>query len=232
MKKILLVDNLKSVLEREKGLLDRDVFNIFTAASGAEALGIHKKEKVDIIVMDLNMPDMAGDEVTRLIRRDPDLKKVSIMLATLLDDEGERERCAQSGANATIKKPISRDDLTQKLAGFLGIPSRQAIRIIVKIKLEGKVGGDFFIANTVDVSVSGLLFECDRDIPVGSAIETSFFLPLGAGFGRIIARAEIMRIAPSEGYRRYGVKFLEFKEGKPEFIGEFIEKKTGKFEQP
>lgn len=232
MKKILLVDNLKSVLEREKGLLNRDVFHVFTAASGAEALEIHKKEKVDIIVMDLNMPEMAGDEVTRLVRQDPELKKVSILLATLLDGDEEKERCMQAGANATIKKPIGRDDLTQKLAGFLGIPSRQAIRIIVKIKLEGKVGGDFFIANTVDVSESGLLFECDRDIPVGSAVETSFFLPSGSGFGRIIARAEIMRIAPSEDYRRYGVKFLEFKEGSPGIIGEFIEKKTEKFEQP
>ena len=228
MKKILLVDNLKSVLEREKGLLNRDAFHIFTAASGEEALAIHRNEKVDIILMDLNMPDMPGDEVTRLIRQDPELKKVSILLATLLDNEEEKDRCMQAGANATIRKPLNRDDLTEKLAEFLGIPARQAIRIIVKIKLEGKVGGDFFIANTVDVSTGGLLFECDRDIPVGSVIESSFFLPSGSGFGRIIAKAEVVRIAPSEGYKRYGIKFIEFKEGNPELVGEFIEKKTGK----
>ena len=77
MKKILLVDNIRSILEREKGLLDRDIFQIFTATSGEEALDVHKKEKADIIIMCLHMTGMGGDEVCKAIRRDPELKHVS-----------------------------------------------------------------------------------------------------------------------------------------------------------
>ena len=91
-KKILLVDNVRSILEHEKGLLERDIFQIFTATSGQEALDVHKKEKADIIVMGLQMSGMGGDEVCRVIRQDPASRHVPIILATLLNDEAEIER--------------------------------------------------------------------------------------------------------------------------------------------
>ncbi len=229
MKKVLVVDNVKSILEREKSLLNRDTFLVFSATSGEEALQVHKKEKADIIIMDLDMPGMPGDEVCRAIRADDELKKVSIILATLYSGEAETERCKAAGANACIKKPINRDELAEKMATLLGIPARQAIRILVKVKVEGKVGSDFFIANTVDVSVTGLLFECDHDLASGDMIETSFFLPGNGGYHRVVAKSQLMRSVPSEGsLKRYGVRFTEFAEGTPEQIGEFIAKKTGK----
>lgn len=229
MKKVLVVDNVKSILEREKSLLNRDSFLIFSATSGDEAIQVHKKEKVDIMIMDLDMPDMPGDEVCRIIRADDELKKVSIILATLYGGEEEAERCRKAGANAYIKKPINKDDLAEKMATLLGVPARQAIRILVKVKVEGKVGSDFFIANTVDVSETGLLFECDHELGAGDMVETSFFLPGISGYNRVVVKSQLMRAVPSDGsLRRYGVKFTEFVEGTPQLIAEFIEKKTGK----
>jgi hypothetical protein len=179
--------------------------------------------------MDLDMPGMPGDEVCRAIRADDELKKVSIILATLYAGEVETKRCIEAGANACIKKPINRDELAEKMANLLGIPARQAIRILVKVKVEGKVGSDFFIANTVDVSVTGLLFECDHELSPGDMVEASFFLPGNGGYNRVVVKSQLMRAVPSEGpLRRYGVRFTEFVEGTPEQIGEFIAKKTGK----
>jgi CheY-like chemotaxis protein len=229
MKKVLVVDNVRSILEREKGLLNRDSFLVFSATSGEEALEVHKKEKVDIIIMDLDMPNMPGDEVCRAIRADDELKKVSIILATIYSSADEAERCKAAGANACIKKPINKDELAEKMATLLGVPARQAIRILVKVKVEGRIGSDFFIANTVDVSVTGLLFECDRELGAGDMVEASFFLPGNGGYNRVVVKSQLMRSVPSEGsLRRYGVKFTEFVEGTPEQISEFIEKKTGK----
>jgi CheY-like chemotaxis protein len=229
MKKILLVDNIRPILEREKGLLDRDIFQIFTATSGQEALEVHKKEKADIIVMSLHMSGMGGDEVCRAIRQDPELKHVSIILSTLLNDEKEIERCKACGANDYIKKPIDRQELAEKVAKLLGIPARQSIRILIKIKIEGRLGSEFFMANTVDVSINGLLFECERDLSVGDSIVASFFLLGAAEFNRVVARSEVMRVAKSgTKMKRYGVRFLDFKEGNPALIGDFIKRKTGK----
>jgi len=229
MKKVLVVDNVKSILEREKSLLNRDSFLVYSATSGEEAIQVHRKEKVDIIIMDLDMPDMPGDEVCRAIRSDDDLKKVSIILATLVGGEGDAELCRNAGANTCIKKPINRDELAEKMASLLGIPARQAIRILVKVKVEGKVGSEFFIANTVDVSVTGLLFECDHQLESGDMVEASFFLPGNGGYNRVVVKSQLMRSVPSDGpLKRYGVRFTEFREGTPEQIGEFIAKKNGK----
>ena len=231
MKKVLVVDNVKSILEREKSLLNRESFLVFSATSGQEAIEIHRKEKADIIIMDLDMPDMPGDEVCRVIRTDDELKKVSIILATLYGGEDEHERCKKAGANACIKKPINKDELAEKMANLLGVPARQAIRILVKVKVEGKIGSDFFIANTVDVSVTGLLFECDHNLASGDTVEASFFLPGNGGYNRVVVKSQLMRAVPSEGpLKRYGVRFTEFKEGTPDQIGEFIAKKTAKHE--
>src|SRR3990172_4252938 len=65
MKKVLLVDDVKLFLELEKTLLNRSNLQIFTASSGQEALEIHKREKADLILCDLYMPGMNGDEVCK-----------------------------------------------------------------------------------------------------------------------------------------------------------------------
>ncbi len=178
--------------------------------------------------MGLHMPGMGGDEVCKLIRNDPELRNVSIILVTLLNDQDEVRRCNESGANDYVKKPIDKYELADKIAKLLGIPSRQSIRILLKVKIGGRLGDEFFLANTVDVSTTGLLFECDKVLSVGEGIEVSFFIPAGAaGFRRVDARSEIMRIAPSNTkMMRYGVKFTDFKEGAPALIGDFITRKT------
>ncbi len=226
-KKVLIVESVRSILERQVGLLERDIFQILTATSGREALEVHKNEKADIIIMDLHMPGLGGDEVCRTIRKDPELRNVSIILVTLLNDADEIRRCSEAGANDFVKKPIDKHELAEKIAKLLGIPVRQSIRILVKVKIGGRLGDEFFLANTVDVSTTGLLFECNRVLSVGEGIEVSFFIPGASEFNRVAARAEIMRIAPSRtDMMRYGVKFTDFKEGSPDSIEGFIARKT------
>ena len=227
MKKILLVDGARYILEREKSLLDREALHVFTAGTAAEAIEIHKREKVDIIVMDLNMADIPGDEVCKMIRENPLMKKVSIILTSLIDSPEEWERCKVAGANACLRKPIRKSELDEKISTLLGISARREIRILVKIKLDAKAGSDFFIANTVDVSQTGLLFECDRALDIGNILESSFFLPVSSGFKRVVSNAEIVRAVPVEGkMNRYGIKFTIFTEGGPHDIGEFIARKN------
>ena len=58
MKKILLVNSLIVFYEKNKGLLSRSDFQIFTAITGMEALRIHREERVDLIIAELNMPEI------------------------------------------------------------------------------------------------------------------------------------------------------------------------------
>jgi len=229
MKKILLVDNVKAILEREKSMIDRKDFKVFTATNGEEALALHTKEKMDAIVIDLRMPGMSGEEVCRKIRRNPVLKNVSIIMTVLSDDPSEAELCKAAGANACLLKPLRKDELISTLAKHLNVPRRQSIRILVKVRLDAHIGGEFFIANTVDVSITGLLFECERVLNVGDHVEASFFLPGTDGFHRLAIDSEIVRAINGEvhGSRRYGVSFKDFKEGTADQIAQFVKEKTG-----
>jgi CheY-like chemotaxis protein len=228
-KKILLVDSERAARERGKGFLDREIFQVMTAASGEEAIELHGREKFDVIVMDLDMPSPAGDEVCKKIKAEPELGKVLILLATRREGEDEVERCRTAGADGHIRKPIDKQGLTQSLAGLLGVSARQAIRILAKVRVEGRAGSNFFISNTVDISMSGLLFECENEMRVGEAVETSFFMPGPDGYSRVVASSEVMRVTRGDdGMWRCGARFTEFKEGSARLIGDFIEKKTGK----
>jgi two-component system alkaline phosphatase synthesis response regulator PhoP len=227
-KKVLLVNHVYTALMKEKTLLSRDNFRVFTATTGGDALDTHRREMADAIVMDLNLPDVPGDELCRKIKDDKELGKAAILLATD-GTKDEDELCRRSGADGCLVKPLDKDALAEKLAGLLGIPVRQVIRILCKVKLEGKSGTEFFIANTVDVSVTGLLFECEKEIAVGDMVEASFFLPIGKEFKRVVARSEVVRAVETGGrYRRYGVHYTEFKEGGPELVSEFVSTKAGK----
>ncbi len=233
-KKILLVEGVRSILEREKSMLNRDNFQVFAATGGEEAIEMHRREAFDVIVMDMQMPGLAGDEACRRMRADPALKKAAVLIAVMGGDEAEMERCARAGADGCIRKPVNKEVLSARLAKLLGVPDRQAIRILVRVKLDGKLDGQagsaFFIANTVDVSATGLLFECDREFKVGDFLETSFYLPAGdGGFNRVVARSEVVRATPGAGgNRRYGVRFAEFREGSGDAISRFVAKKSGR----
>lgn len=228
-KKILLVDNVKTILEREKTMLNRKDFMVYTATSGEEALEMHTRENMDAIIIDQHMPGISGLEVCKKIRNNDELRHVSLIIALLSVDEDAVNRCISAGANACLKKPLIKDELLDTLARFLDVPRRQSIRIIVRIKIDAKVGSDFFIANTVDVSSTGLLFECDRDLAVGDNVEASFFLPGKDGFKQIVTRCEIMRAVPAgngSGQLRYGVKFVDFEKGVEQDIAAFVKGKS------
>ena len=102
MTKVLLVDDIRLFLEIEQTLLNRPDITIFTATSGEEALAIHERENVDVILLDLLMPGMDGEKVCQYIRADKKLKGVSIIMVTTSTSPEDIERCIKAGANDYI----------------------------------------------------------------------------------------------------------------------------------
>src|SRR3989304_1417057 len=139
MKKALLVDDVKLFIELEKTLLaNRSNIQLFTASSGQEAIDIHKKEKVDIILCDLYMPGMTGKEVCKIIRDDSSLNKVSIIIITT--SAKDIDECLAAGANDVILKPINPSEFMQKVGKYINVPVRRDIRIPARIEIEGVKG--------------------------------------------------------------------------------------------
>lgn len=220
-KKILIVDDLRPIVEEEKNILSRSGFSIFTATSGEEALKIHRAEKVDLIISDLNMPGMGGDELCSIIKRDDSLKNVSIIIICF-NKKSEIEKCEACGANSFITKPIKPEELFRKVSGFLDAPEREGLRVLVKVTVKGAFKADFFFSTSRNISTSGILLETDKVLAKGDTITCSFFL----NSKQITTDGEVMRVVKksSDSYN-YGVKFIDIAYHSKAPIEEFIRKR-------
>ncbi|MCY1179208.1 Sensor histidine kinase RcsC [compost metagenome] len=124
---------LKTARSRDKAfegrkilLVDDDVRNIFALTSALEHKGaiveigrngreaiekLNSVEDIDLVLMDVMMPEMDGYEATRLIRLDPRWRKLPIIAVTAKAMKDDQERCLQAGANDYLAKPIDLDRL-------------------------------------------------------------------------------------------------------------------------
>lgn len=121
MKKILVVDDEKEVRELIKAGLDKTKYATLTAANGEEALNICKKNKPDLILLDIAMPMMDGYQVCEKLKQDPQTKDIPVLFLTGkdLDPRGIIERYEDLGACGYIPKPSTLKDLLDKIAEIL-----------------------------------------------------------------------------------------------------------------
>ena len=225
MKKILIVDDLASFVDREKSILNRADFKIFTATSGEEALKIHKAEHMDMIVTDLEMPGIPGDKLCSIIRQDESLKNVSVIIVCS-NSAADRAKVARCQANAYITKPIRPVEFLEKVSQLMDIPERQSYRVLLRVKVKGKTTAEPFFCSSRNISVTGLLIETDKILEKGDIISCSFFLPKSEC---IVTDAEVMRVVKSdENTHQYGVRYLDISPQFRSSIELFIKSKSGK----
>ena len=203
MKKILIVDTLSALIEKRKSILSRSDFKILTAVSGEEAVRLHREEKVDLILTELDMPVMSGDILCSRMRRDPELKRVSVVIICS-HKESDIRRCMACGANAYITRPVNPRELFQKVSELLNVPERLSMRLLIKVTVKGKFRGSSFFATSKNISATGILIETDKAFEKGDLITCSFFL----GADQIESDGEVVRAArKSQDHFNYGVKF-------------------------
>jgi CheY-like chemotaxis protein len=219
MKKILIVDSLKTTIEKEKNILLREDIRIFTASTSEEVLKIHRSENMDLILIDLDMPKMYGDKVCSIVRSDDALKKVSILIACF-NKKPDIARCQACGANAFITKPIKSEELLRNVIKFLNITERINLRIILNIAVNYKPKNRLFFVNSENISYSGLLFETEEVLKKGDKIKSSFFI----GESLINTEGKVVRVVKGEPNKNhYGVQFINLSPFSKAKIKKFIE---------
>src|SRR3989344_1097897 len=91
MKKILIVDDEKDITTSVKMLLDNMGYSVTTVNSGKEALQALQKDKFDLVLLDMLMPEMSGDQVAKKIRENPKTKnqKIAFLTVVTLGEQGK-----------------------------------------------------------------------------------------------------------------------------------------------
>ncbi|MCZ6607164.1 MAG: PAS domain-containing protein [Alphaproteobacteria bacterium] len=115
--RVLVVDDEEVIAEELAEYLGRKGYDVATAGSGLEALELHRSRPADIVITDLLMPEMDGNElIRRLHRTDPDLP---IMVVTGHTTFGEEKESVTEGASLVLKKPISLRELSDALSDMV-----------------------------------------------------------------------------------------------------------------
>lgn len=123
---ILIAEDNPSNLETMADYLQANDFRVTYARDGKEAVRKAKEIQPDLILMDIQMPEMNGLEAMRLIRQEKDLMTTPIIAITALAMPGDLERCLAAGANDYLTKPIQLKELYQRIH-FLLHPESEAI---------------------------------------------------------------------------------------------------------
>lgn len=108
---ILIVEDSPSELELMSHYLHESGYNVIKAIDGREGLIKAKEQQIDVVVTDVVMPGMSGFELCRALKRNPQTKKVPIVVCSSKNQEIDRLWAIRQGADAYITKPYTRDQL-------------------------------------------------------------------------------------------------------------------------
>jgi len=120
-KKILIAEDsptMRSLIVSTISALDD--YELIEAANGFEALRILPREKVDLVITDINMPDINGLELISFIKNNPNYKSTPLFIISTEGSEKDRDKGLSLGADAYLVKPFNPEELQGLIRRFLG----------------------------------------------------------------------------------------------------------------
>ena len=118
-KTILVVEDNPMNLELVSDILEAQGYRVIQAAEGRQALELARERMPELILMDIQLPEMDGLEVTRLLKNDPATRGLKIVALTAHAMRGDEERVREAGCSGYIAKPINTRDFVKLIAAYV-----------------------------------------------------------------------------------------------------------------
>ena len=119
-KTILIVEDNELNMKLFNDLLEANGYNIVQTRNGMEALDLARTHKPDLILMDIQLPEVSGLEVTKWLKDDEQLRVIPVIAVTAFAMKGDEERIRQGGCEAYISKPIAVKDFVETIKFHIG----------------------------------------------------------------------------------------------------------------
>lgn len=185
--KILIVDDEADILTLLEYNLEKAGFKVISANDGPDAVEITKREKPDIIILDIMLPSMEGTEVCKILKSRDATRHIPIIMLTAKGEEVDRIVGFELGADDYITKPFSPRELILRVKAVL----KRGHKLEVKIINAGPV--------TIDIERS--LATADGKALRLTAIEFKLLLELAKSDGRVLRRDTLLdRVWGTEVY--------------------------------
>ena len=120
MQKVLVVDDSLSVRKVVEKALERRGLQVLSAASGAEAIEALERDRPDVVICDVILPDKDGYQICQYVRSHPAMSATPVLLISGIDNGTVQARAAEVRSDEVMFKPFGVDDLVRKVDGLLG----------------------------------------------------------------------------------------------------------------
>jgi two-component system cell cycle response regulator DivK len=118
-KTVLIVEDNELNMKLFHDLLEAHGYQTLQARAGVEGVDLARKHKPDLILMDIQLPEVSGLEVTQWIKDDPGLRHIPVIAITAFAMKGDEEKIRQGGCEAYLSKPISVVKFLETVRNFL-----------------------------------------------------------------------------------------------------------------
>jgi len=119
-KTVLIVEDNELNMKLFRDLLEAHGYQTVGTSNGYEAIEFVRKSRPDLILMDIQLPQVSGLEVTRWIKDDPELRSIPVVAVTAFAMKGDEERIREGGCEAYLSKPISVGKFIETVRRFIG----------------------------------------------------------------------------------------------------------------
>jgi two-component system cell cycle response regulator DivK len=129
-KTVMIVEDNELNMKLFHDLLEAYGYHTIGTRNGMDALDLARKHRPDLILMDIQLPEVSGLEVTKWLKEDAELKAIPVVAVTAFAMRGDEERIREAGCEAYLSKPIPVPQFIETIRRFLGvglsIPARLA----------------------------------------------------------------------------------------------------------
>lgn len=230
--KILLVDDVDFFLEMEKDFLRNTPATIHTARNGREALEFVNRQRPDVIFMDVTMPVMDGLTCCRILKADPELRSIPVIMVFAPSRELGPGAVTAAGCDACLTKPVDRKAFLEAGRRFLFGVERRDFRVPCQMAVTLRRHGEEIHCSSEDLGERGMYIKSQDLLAEGDVVRATMALPGGTPT-EIECRVRVSWV--NQGFPRtkphlpqgYGVEFLQPSQATMAMIRAYLDKGKG-----
>src|SRR4030065_536888 len=121
---VLIVDDSRTIVRALQLMLEREGYLTFSAVDGVQAIAMTKRQRPDVVLMDVVMPNMNGFEATRALVNDPETAAIPVIMMSGTEQVSDRVWGIRLGAKGFLAKPINQEELLGRVRSVIAVARR------------------------------------------------------------------------------------------------------------